>query len=56
MLRLGRVTTAVSTATTGALRWSSVTFAVLFAVAAVLCFVDPKATFVGLADMLRFLS
>jgi uncharacterized membrane protein HdeD (DUF308 family) len=48
-------TVAVSTATTGAMRWSSVAFAVLFAVAAVLCFIDPKATFVGLADMLGFL-
>jgi uncharacterized membrane protein HdeD (DUF308 family) len=48
-------TVAASTLTTGALRWSSVAFAVLFSVAAVLCFVDPKATFAGLADMLGFL-
>jgi uncharacterized membrane protein HdeD (DUF308 family) len=52
---VGVQTVAASTLTTGALRWSSVAFAVLFAVAAVLCFIDPKATFAGLADMLGFL-
>jgi uncharacterized membrane protein HdeD (DUF308 family) len=48
-------TVAAATIATGAMRWSSVAFAVLFAVAAVLCFADPQATFAGLADMLGFL-
>jgi short repeat uncharacterized protein DUF308 len=52
---VGVRTVAGATLATGALRWGSVAFAVLFAVSAVLCFVDPQATFVGLADMLGFL-
>jgi uncharacterized membrane protein HdeD (DUF308 family) len=52
---VGIQTAAASTLATGALRWSSVTFGVLFAIAAVLCFVDPEATFAGLADILGFM-
>jgi uncharacterized membrane protein HdeD (DUF308 family) len=36
-------------------RWVSALFGVLFLVAGVLCFVEPAATFAGLADMLGFL-
>jgi uncharacterized membrane protein HdeD (DUF308 family) len=36
-------------------RWVSALFAVLFLVSGVLCFVEPSATFAGLADMLGFL-
>jgi uncharacterized membrane protein HdeD (DUF308 family) len=36
-------------------RWLSALFGVLFLVAAILCFVEPRATFAGLADMLGFL-
>jgi hypothetical protein len=40
----------------GTTRVSSIIFAVLFGVAAILCFVDPAGgTFVGLADTLGFL-
>jgi uncharacterized membrane protein HdeD (DUF308 family) len=39
----------------GSTRAPSIVFAVLFGVAAILCFVDPAGTFVGLADMLGFL-
>jgi uncharacterized membrane protein HdeD (DUF308 family) len=37
------------------LRWVSAAFGVLFLIAAVICFVNPTTTFVGLADMLGFL-
>ena len=36
-------------------RWISALFAVLFLVSGILCFVEPRATFAGLADMLGFL-
>jgi uncharacterized membrane protein HdeD (DUF308 family) len=36
-------------------RWAWVIFAVLFLVAAVICFVNPEETFAGLADILGFL-
>ena len=36
-------------------RWVSLLFGTLFLVGAVLCFVEPWATFAGLADMLSFL-
>ena len=36
-------------------RWVPALFAVLFLVSGVLCFVEPRATFAGLADMLGFL-
>jgi uncharacterized membrane protein HdeD (DUF308 family) len=36
-------------------RWVPALFGVLFLVAGVLCFVEPTATFAGLADMLGFL-
>ena len=37
------------------MRWVSVLFAVLFVVAAIVCFVNPADTFAGMADMLGFL-
>ena len=46
---------AVVAATPGPLRWPSIVFAVLFGIAAVLAFVEPTATFAGVADMLGFL-
>jgi uncharacterized membrane protein HdeD (DUF308 family) len=39
----------------GAVRWVSAIFGMLFMVAAVICFIDPKGTFVALADILGFL-
>ena len=36
-------------------RWVSALFGVLFLVSGILCFVEPSATFAGLADMLGFL-
>ena len=36
-------------------RWVSALFGVLFLVSAILCFIEPTATFAGLADMLGFL-
>jgi uncharacterized membrane protein HdeD (DUF308 family) len=36
-------------------RWVSALFGALFLVSGVLCFVEPRATFAGLADMLGFL-
>ena len=36
-------------------RWVSALFGVLFLVSGLLCFVEPRATFAGLADMLGFL-
>jgi uncharacterized membrane protein HdeD (DUF308 family) len=36
-------------------RWVSALFGVLFLVSGILCFVEPRATFAGLADMLGFL-
>ena len=36
-------------------RWVSALFAMLFLVSGILCFVEPRATFAGLADMLGFL-
>lgn len=40
---------------TDRLRWLWILFGVLFAACAVICFVNPKDTFVGLADILGFL-
>lgn len=37
------------------LRWAWAIFGVLFLFAAVVCFIEPKSTFAGLADMLGFL-
>ncbi|MDA0181367.1 DUF308 domain-containing protein [Solirubrobacter phytolaccae] len=37
------------------LRWLSIVFGVLMLIAGILCFVNPEATFAGLADMLGFL-
>jgi uncharacterized membrane protein HdeD (DUF308 family) len=37
------------------LRWLWALFGVLFAIAGIICFVNPEATFVGLADTLGFL-
>jgi uncharacterized membrane protein HdeD (DUF308 family) len=37
------------------LRWLWVTFGVLLTIAGVICFINPEATFVGLADILGFL-
>ena len=39
----------------GALRWVAALFGVLFAISAVICFMNPTSTFVALADMLGFL-
>ncbi len=36
-------------------RWLWITVGVLFLIAGVLCFIEPKATFAGVADMLGFL-
>ena len=36
-------------------RWLPVTFGVLLVAAGIVCFVDPKATFAGLADILGFI-
>jgi uncharacterized membrane protein HdeD (DUF308 family) len=37
------------------LRWLWITFGVLFLICGILCFIEPKATFAGVADMLGFL-
>jgi uncharacterized membrane protein HdeD (DUF308 family) len=37
------------------LRWLWIAFGVLFVICGILCFIEPKATFAGLADMLGFL-
>lgn len=42
-------------ALTDHLRWLWILFGVLFAAAAVICFINPKDTFVGLADIAGFL-
>ncbi len=39
----------------GTVRWVSAVFGVLFLIAAVICFINPEETFVGLADTLGFL-
>ena len=39
----------------GALRWVAALFGVLFAMSAVICFMNPTSTFIALADMLGFL-
>jgi hypothetical protein len=49
------VTNFIAAATTDRLRWLWITFGVLMVIAGILCFVNPQATFVGLADMLGFL-
>ena len=46
---------AVTASMADSLRWLWYSFAVLFVIAGVLCFINPKATFVGFADMLGFL-
>jgi uncharacterized membrane protein HdeD (DUF308 family) len=42
-------------AVAGSLRWLWAVFGVLFVIAGIVCFVNPEATFVGLADILGFL-
>jgi uncharacterized membrane protein HdeD (DUF308 family) len=37
------------------LRWLWIAFGVLFVIAGILCFIEPKQTFAGVADMLGFL-
>jgi uncharacterized membrane protein HdeD (DUF308 family) len=37
------------------LRWLWIAFGVLFVIAGILCFIEPTATFAGVADMLGFL-
>jgi uncharacterized membrane protein HdeD (DUF308 family) len=39
----------------GTTRWVAAIFGVLFLVAAIVCFIDPKGTFAALADILGFL-
>ena len=46
---------ALASVSEGAMRWVSALFAVLFLVSAVVCFISPEETFVGMADMLGFL-
>jgi uncharacterized membrane protein HdeD (DUF308 family) len=36
-------------------RWLWIAFGVLFVIAGILCFIEPKSTFAGVADMLGFL-
>src|SRR3954470_19042679 len=36
-------------------RWLPITFGVLLVAAGIICFIDPKATFAGLADILGFI-
>jgi uncharacterized membrane protein HdeD (DUF308 family) len=55
MFALAGIQTFALTAVPGAARWVSAVFAVLFMVSAVICFIDPKGTFAGLADVLGFL-
>jgi uncharacterized membrane protein HdeD (DUF308 family) len=55
MFALAGIQTFALTALPGATRWVSAVFAVLFMVSAVICFIDPKGTFAGLADVLGFL-
>jgi uncharacterized membrane protein HdeD (DUF308 family) len=45
----------VVAAVTEHLRWLSVGFGVLFVIAGIICFANPKNTFAGLADILGFL-
>ena len=45
----------VMTAVAGSLRWLWAIFGVLFLAAGIICFVNPEATFAGLADTLGFL-
>ena len=40
---------------TDRLRWLSIGFGALFVIAGIVCFVNPEATFAGLADILGFL-
>jgi uncharacterized membrane protein HdeD (DUF308 family) len=51
----GLETIAYASVSEGATRWVSAIFAVLFMASAVVCFISPEETFVGLADMLGFL-
>ena len=55
MFLLAGVQNLAIAAVTDQLRWVWALFAVLMLVAAVICFVEPKATFAGLADILGFL-
>src|SRR5512133_3114655 len=55
MFALAGIQNFTLTGVPGAARWVSATFGVLFMVAAVICFVDPKGTFAALADVLGFL-
>ncbi len=48
-------TFAVARAESGAMRWLTAIFGVLFVVAGAICFVDPGGTFAALADSLGFL-
>jgi uncharacterized membrane protein HdeD (DUF308 family) len=46
---------ALATVSDGWMRFGAALFAVLFGIAAVVCFISPEETFVGMADMLGFL-
>ena len=48
-------TLALASVSEGAMRWVSALFAVLFLASAVVSFISPEETFVGMADMLGFL-
>jgi len=51
----GVETIALASVSEGAMRWVSAIFAVLFLASAVVCFISPEETFVGMADILGFL-
>ena len=51
----GLETIALASMSDGAMRWVSALFAVLFLISAVVCFISPEETFVGMADILGFL-
>jgi uncharacterized membrane protein HdeD (DUF308 family) len=51
----GLETIALASVSEGAMRWVSATFGVLFLISAVVSFISPEETFVGMADILGFL-
>ena len=55
MFAVAGIENLIATAVPGSMRVIFALFGVLFLIAAVICFIDPKATFVGLADTLGFL-
>ena len=55
MFLLAAVETAAIASTDVSFRWAWALFAALFLVSAIICFVNPKDTFAGMADILGFL-